>query len=213
MKNAVVTLTAAMLLSASAVFAQDSDAPATSPTAVGVEDLALGEEVKDPNAPGTTYIKAVEGDWEIRCIRVAEGQVEPCNLYQLLRDGEGNNVAEMSIFALPEGQKAAAGAQIITPLETLLTQQLTLKVDNGAGKRYPFTFCNRVGCYAQVGFTDQDVSAFRRGNAATLTIVPMGAPKDTTVDLTVSLTGFTAGFKNIQESTAAAVAARAAASE
>ena len=43
-----------------------------------------------------------------------------------------------------------------------------------------------------VGF----LAAFKAGSKATLTIVPMAAP-DQTVDLTISLTGFTAGFEAI----------------
>ena len=179
-------LAVAALLAGAPAFAQTAAAP--------VDGLAMGEELTPSDAPGSVYIRETSGDWEVRCQRAPEGQVDPCNLYQLLRDETGNAVSEITMFAMPPGQQAAAGAQIITPLQTLLTQQVTLSVDGGPAKRYPFAFCTEVGCFAQVGFTAEDVSAFRRGARATLTIVPAGAPDGTTVDLTLSLTGFTAGF-------------------
>jgi invasion protein IalB len=173
-----------------------AEAPATGEAATD-PGLDLGEPVEGEAAepqPGQAYVREEFGDWSLRCLRVAEGE-EPCQLYQLLQDQEGNSVAEISLFPLPEGQPAAAGATIVTPLETLLTEELTLSVDGGAARRYPFTFCNPAGCVARVGFTPEEVQQFRAGSAAQLTIVPAAAP-DQTVDLAISLTGFTAGFEN-----------------
>ncbi|SMX34902.1 invasion associated locus B family protein [Actibacterium lipolyticum] len=154
--------------------------------------ISMGEEVGEGQV-GQTYAKATHGDWELRCARAPEGQKDPCQLYQLLRDGEDNSVAEISIFALQNEKGAAAGATIVTPLETLLTQQLRVSVDSAKAKRYPFSWCSPAGCFARIGFTPDDISAFKRGAAAKLTIVPVVAP-DQTVDLKISLTGFTAGF-------------------
>lgn len=188
--------------------AQTDDAPATeeteqtedAPSADGVtaDGLALGEEVpSDDDRIGATYIREEHGDWEVRCVRAAEGS-DPCQLYQLLDDQDGNAVAEISIFGLPEGQQAAAGATVITPLETLLTAQLTIAVDSSPAKRYPYTFCAAAGCFARIGFTAAEVAAFRAGAAATLTIVPAAAP-DESVELSVSLSGFTAGYNAVNE--------------
>jgi len=160
--------------------------------------LNMGQEVVDERGPGTTYVKDRFEAWELRCVRVEEGQKEPCHLFQLMKDDKGVPIAEMNIIALPAGQQAAAGATIVTPLETLLTKQLTLEVDGGAKKRYPFTWCGAVGCYARVGFTNGDIAAFKRGAKATLTIVPVFAP-DETISVTLSLAGFTAGYMALQE--------------
>ena len=118
-------------------------------------------------------------------------------MYQLLADADGNSVAEINLFNLPEGGQALAGGTIATPLETLLTQQIRLSVDGSQAKRYPFTFCNTVGCFSRVGFTQEEVDGFKRGNEATITIVPAAAPNET-VDLTVSLSGFTAAWTAVQ---------------
>lgn len=173
-----------------------ADAPAEGEAAPS-SDLTMGQPV-DPAAggepqAGQPYDREVFGDWSLRCLRTEDGP-EPCQLYQLLLDDEGNAVAEISMFPLPEGGQAAAGATIVAPLETLLTENLTLGIDGNEPKRYPFTFCNRAGCVARVGFTAEELGQFRNGNQARLSIVPAAAP-DETVDLTISLSGFTAGFE------------------
>ncbi|MCL4188624.1 MAG: invasion associated locus B family protein [Rhodobacteraceae bacterium] len=150
--------------------------------------LALGEEVTDDPA----YLAATHGDWQLVCLRTEEGD-DPCELQQLLSDAEGNPVARVNLFPLPAGRQAAAGATIVTPLETLLTEQITIRVDTGQAKRYPFTWCAPVGCIARVGFTAAEIEAFRRGRAASVTIVAVAAP-DQPVTLTMSLAGFTAGY-------------------
>lgn len=159
------------------------------------DSLAMGETTE--TQIGETYVVEEHGDWMIRCVRVGEGQ-DPCQLYQLLNDAEGNAVAEMSMFPVEDGGPAVAGATIVTPLETLLTEQLRLSIDGSPQKIYPFNFCNQIGCYSRVGFTDEELQSFKQGTAAVLTIVPAAAP-DQNVPLTISLTGFTAGFEGVVE--------------
>ena len=127
----------------SAVWAQDQPAAsgeAATPAADGndpsLTGLAMGQAEGQSGEPqvGQTYVADNFGDWEMRCIKSAEGK-DPCQLYQLLSDAEGNSVAEFSIFNLPAGQEAAAGATVVTPLETLLTAELRLKVDEGQARR------------------------------------------------------------------------------
>lgn len=162
---------------------------------------ALGPQV------GETYRVSTHKDWELRCIEAgqdAEGNdvKDPCQLYQLLEDQNGNSVAEINLFNLIGDDNLAAGATIVTPLETLLTRQVVLSVDGGSPKAYPFTFCTEIGCFARVGFTSGDVASFKRGKSAKIVIVPAQAP-DQTVELTMSLLGFTAGFEAVTAATAA----------
>ena len=117
-------------------------------------------------------------------------------MYQLMNDGQGAPVAEVSLFRLPAGGKAVAGATIIVPLETSLPSQVTLAIDGGKARRYPYAFCNPIGCYVRLGLTGDDVAAFKRGNEAVMTIVPALAP-DQKVELTLSLTGFTASYEKV----------------
>jgi len=187
---------AALLALSGPAFAQSTEAAegaeTTEEAAPDALALSMGEEPADGPALGAVYVEATFTDWEMRCIR-SEAEVDPCQLYQLLDDGNGNPVAEINIFPLPAGQEAAAGATVITPLETLLTQQLAMSVDGSQPKKYPFSWCSEVGCFARLGFADADIAIFKKGVSANLTIVPVAAP-DQKVNLKVSLKGFTAAY-------------------
>lgn len=175
-----------------------STAPAPAAEAPAADAPATGEAV-DPT--GKPYVAETFGDWELRCIHTADG-TDPCQLYQLLKDGDGNSISEISLVSLPDGKDAIAGATIITPLETLLTQQLNITVDKGRTKRYPFTFCADVGCVARVGFTATEIADFKKGAKATITVVPVADP-GRTVDINLSLKGFTAGYDAVVKVNAA----------
>lgn len=146
-----------------------------------------------PGDIGQSYSAETHGDWEIRCIRAEPGRPEPCQLYQLLRDANGGAVAEFNIFDLPDEGALIAGATVVTPLDTLLTPGLRMRVDDGPWADYPFSFCQPIGCFAQFGLTEADLGALRGGANATVALVPLPAP-DQIVQLQASLRGFTAGF-------------------
>ena len=186
------TLTAALLLALVPFGALAQDTADT--TTPGAGDLSLG--TTEPQV-GETYIAEEFTDWELRCVRQAEGE-DPCQIYQLLTDDQGNAVAEFNIFALPPGGEAVAGATVITPLETLLTAQLRLSTDGAQPKRYPYSFCTPIGCFARLGFTADEIEEFKTGAEVIVTIVAAGAP-DQPLQLTASLSGFTAGWERLSQ--------------
>ncbi|MCL6282137.1 invasion associated locus B family protein [Ruegeria sp. 2012CJ41-6] len=154
--------------------------------------LDLGQPVADAQQLGSRYSKETFGDWNLACIRT-EAETDPCSLLQVMNGPDGNPMAEMSLFRIKNSGAAIAGATIIVPLETLLTAQLTISVDGAPGKRYNYTLCNPVGCVAQIGLTQEDIDAMKKGTEATISLVPAPAP-DQKIDIKMSLKGFTAGF-------------------
>lgn len=200
-------------------FAQDTATPtptepaAETPAAEGsvpkAPERSLGEDVVDPNAPGTIYVKETQGDWDIRCIRTETGN-DPCQIFQGLKDEQGTVVAEVTMVALENAGDAVAGATVTTPLGTLLTEQVVIAIDAAAGKRYPFTWCDQEGCHARLGFNNEGLTGLKKGGGATVSVVPLLTP-DQPVKLAMSLKGFTAAFTNMQALNDAAAAAQAAA--
>lgn len=183
----------------------DTATEGAAPAAPSPDDgLSLGT-VDGEVAIGETYVREEFNLWQMRCVR-SEGDADPCQLYQLLRDQGDNPVAEFNIFPLPPGRPAAAGANIITPLETLLTANLRMAVDGGQAKVYPYSFCSNIGCFSRIGLTEEELSLFRAGNTARITLVPAAAPEET-VELTLSLSGFTAGYNALVAASAATPAA------
>ncbi len=194
-----------LTVSAAALHAQETTAQDPAPAATteapaadsaAATDLSMGQAPAD--GVGSTYTKEGFEDWQQRCVKTADGN-DPCQLYQLLKDAQGTSVAEINMFSLPEGGQAAAGATIIVPLETLLTAGMRFAIDTAEPKVYPFTFCSQIGCVARIGFTADELAAFKKGAKGTLTIVPAVSPKDT-VALDVSLKGFTAGYDAVKAS-------------
>lgn len=170
-----------------------ADAPAAAATAAPTAPSTAGKPAatREEAQVGGYFVESVNGEWTLRCLKAPEGP-DPCELYQLMQDEKGNPVAEISL--IPLAGEAVAGATIVAPLETDLVAGLGLKVDAGKQMAYPFGFCAPIGCVARVGFSQAEVDAMKRGNKATVTLLPYGAEPSAKVDLDLSLTGFTAGY-------------------
>ncbi|MEX0339770.1 MAG: invasion associated locus B family protein [Arenibacterium sp.] len=193
MLRSISQASAAMLMALSMpLYAQDQNTETDAPATDGTAQLDLGEPVGDGPQLGERYSKEKFGDWDLACIKT-EGETDPCSLLQIMNDQDGNPIAEFSLFRIADGGQAVAGATIIVPLETLLPAQITMSVDGAPGKRYNYSFCNPIGCVAQIGMTQGDVDAFKRGASAKLSLRPAPAP-DQIIELEMSLSGFTAGF-------------------
>lgn len=165
---------------------------AASPAEAGASSTAgKPAATREEAKVGGYYVESTNAEWTLRCLRAPEG-TDPCELYQLMQDDKGNPVAEISL--IPLAGEAVAGATIVAPLETDLVAGLGLKVDAGKRMDYPFSFCAPIGCVARVGFSQAEVDAMKRGNKATVTLLPYGAEPSAKVDLDLSLTGFTAGY-------------------
>lgn len=184
--------------------AADADAPANAADAAPAADAPATEDGAAPADPaaeegeprvGSYYLMEEHGDWMIRCIRAGQGK-DPCEMYKLLSDEDDNAVAEFTLIPLTNGQ-VAAGATLIAPLETDLIEGLGLQVDNGEMRGYPFSVCTPVGCVSRLGFTDAELAAMKRGNRATVQLVPFGGDAEQPVRLPFSLTGFTAAFDSL----------------
>lgn len=157
------------------------------------EEFPLG---KTPETQvGQLYLKEKNGDWLVRCVKTEEGP-EPCHAYQLLNDTDGNPVAEISIFHLPGGGAAVAGANAIVPLGVLLPLALNFAVDDAAPKAYPYNWCEAVGCVARLGFSGLELEAMKRGKTATLTIYFVTTPNQP-INLPFSLDGFSKSFSAV----------------
>ncbi|MFC4671895.1 invasion associated locus B family protein [Seohaeicola nanhaiensis] len=169
--------------------AATSEAPAAT---TGEGQLDLGKDVTEGPELGQRYSKEKFDDWDLACVKTDQ-EKDPCSLLQVLHDKENTPMAEFSLFRIANGTQAVAGATIIVPLETLLPAQLTISIDGAPGKRYNYSFCNPIGCVAQIGLTEADIAAFKKGKIATISLRPAPAP-DTVVTVEMSLKGFTAGY-------------------
>ena len=147
---------------------------------------------------GDTYYLAQYDDWSIKCIKAPDDQTDPCQLYQQLFDINSNPVADIHIFILSDGGNTQAGASLMTPLETLLTENILFSIDNGPIKIYEFSFCNVSGCVARMRLTEDDLSNLKLGNWAQAKIYSARNP-NLEVTASLSLKGFTAALKSLNK--------------
>ncbi len=176
-----------------------------------VGGLSTGQAVADERGLGQEYLRDTFGDWELRCVATETAEMDPCQLYQRLYnevDGQANDLAEFSLFPLPENDQLAAGATVITPLATMLAAGVVIAVDASEGRRYPYEWCSDIGCIVRIGFLPEDITAFKRGAKASLVMVPVATPQQPVVT-EISLTGFTDAFNAINEIREAQIAAGA----
>lgn len=187
---------AALVLTAQIAVAQETAAPAADPTlSMGTTVAVAAMKTEADAAVGDLYLADTFDEWELRCVKAADGS-DPCRLYQLLKTADGNPTAEISIFNLPQGGQAAAGAAVLVPLDTLLSANLAVGVDGNKPMIYPYTVCGTDGCIARIGFSADQIAQMKGGAEGKLTLVPAGAP-DQQVVVTMSLKGFTAGFEAV----------------
>lgn len=189
---------AALLALGAPAFAQDTtteEAPAASTL---LTEPDQGQLVEEALQEVEQYVDEVFGDWQRECLRIPgnEGPA-PCQMTQFLReDADGDPVGKISVGKLPEAMEADAGSTIILPLGILLPQQLILGVDDSPAKRYAFTACEPIGCYAQFGFAAAEIEAMKAGAVANITVVAADRP-DTPITIEVSLTGFTDAWNSL----------------
>lgn len=206
-KNPSHALVAALALMAAPAFAQETPAPEDAAPAETAEvqpeaEAPAAEAESDEPQLGQVYVKTTHGDWGLRCVRT-EAEVDPCEMNQLLRDGNGNSVAEVTVIPLSNGE-VVAGATLIAPLETDLMRGVSLAIDSAQARTYPFGLCTQMGCVSRIGFSASDLAQWKRGNQANVTLMPFGGDPNNPVRLSLSLSGFTAAFDEV-----AAMAAQA----
>lgn len=193
---------------APAADAPASTVPATTEAPAAPEAAPAAAPAADA-APqvGQPYAKSTHGDWTLRCMKTDTGN-DPCELYQLLKDQNNSPVAEASV--IPMTGKVQAVITFVAPLETDLQAGLGLQVDAAKEGRYPFMLCAQVGCISRIGLSDAELGPLKKGNTASVTVLPFGAPKEQMVKLNLSLKGFTAGMTALVEANKAVAAAPAA---
>ena len=155
------------------------------------ESLSLGVPLNLPKI-GETYLGEKFGDWSLKCIRTEDGN-DPCEMTQLLLNDQGQPMSEVSLFRIHEGKGAVAGANIIVPLETLLTTPMIVTFEEGTRKQYPYTFCNAIGCVARIGLTETEIDLMKKGAVAQITVVHISRPKQP-ITFDMSLKGFTKAY-------------------
>ena len=93
---------------------------------------------------------------------------------------------KISLFKLPAGEIAIAAANVMVPLETLLTNKFRFAFSKELVKEFPYSFCNKNGCLVRMGLLEEDIEAMKRGANSEIFITHIANPKSA-INLTLSL--------------------------
>ncbi len=159
--------------------------------------LSLGKPLETLREPGEIYLAGNKGDWNVRCVTANPGEIDKCEIQQLLFLNENSPIADISIFKLPEGERAVAAANVMVPLETLLTKKFRFAFSEESVKEFPYSFCNQNGCLVRMGLLEEDIEAMKKGSSSELSITHISSP-EASINLSLSLNGFTAAFDIIR---------------
>ena len=159
--------------------------------------LSLGKPLETLREPGEIYLAGNKGDWNVRCITGNPGEADRCEIQQLLFINENTPIADISIFKLPAGEIAVAAANVMVPLETLLTKKFRISFSEESKKEFPYSFCNKNGCLVRMGLLEEDIEAMKKGASSEISITHISNP-DAAINLSLSLDGFTAAFEIIK---------------
>ena len=155
--------------------------------------LSIGKPLETLREPGEVYLAGNKGDWNVRCITGNPGENDKCEIQQLLFLNENTPIADISIFKLPDGEVAVAAANVMVPLETLLTKKFRFAFSEKLVKEFQYSFCNQDGCLVRMGLLEEDIAAMKKGSSSQLSITHISRP-ESSINLDLSLSGFTAAF-------------------
>jgi len=160
-------------------------------------DQPAAQTSTQPSKPSGEDVKRTDfNSWEVACL----ADDSNCAMAQIGNDATGNPVLEVVVRKLPEpleagGEVAIAVLDVITPLGVVLTEGLSLKIDDGEDARAPFQVCTEQGCLVREPIAEELISQFKRGSGATVSVI---AANQGVVSATISLSGFTAAYDSMK---------------
>jgi invasion protein IalB len=138
-------------------------------------------------------VRAVSGDWQIRCETPPGAQGEQCALMQSVTAEDRPNVG-LTVLVLKIADLKSRLMRVVAPLGIILPSGLGLKIDNVDVGRAGFVKCLPNGCLAEINMDDKLVNALRNGQTATFIIFQ--SPEEG-IGFPMSLKGFGEGFDKL----------------
>ena len=167
-------------------------APERAPSAPGAAPGAAQGGEGGADGAGETGRRVTHGDWEVACAADGSG----CAMAQIGDDTTGTPVLEMVVRKLPEPlevdeETAVAVLDVITPLGVVLTEGLSMQIDDGRSEGAAFQICTEQGCLVREPIGSDLIDRLKRGRRATLTVF---AANQGEVKSEISLRGFTKAY-------------------
>ena len=138
-------------------------------------------------------VKAVFGDWQIRCDTPPGAQNEQCALIQSVVAEDRSN-AGLTVIILKTADQKSKLMRVVAPLGVLLPSGLGLKIDDTDIGKAGFVRCLPNGCVAEVAMDDALIKTLSTGKSAIFVVFK--TPEEG-IGIPVSLKGFGDGFAQL----------------
>ncbi|MDB4222286.1 invasion associated locus B family protein [Granulosicoccus sp.] len=148
------------------------------------------------NGTGGALKRAQHGDWDVAC----DPNGGNCAMAQIGNDSTGTPVLEVVIRKLAAplevGERTATAVlDVITPLGVVLTEGLSITIDNGPKESAPFQICTEQGCLVREPVDDDLIKRLKLGGSALVSVI---AANQGEVKAKLSLSGFTKAYNSLK---------------
>lgn len=145
---------------------------------------------------GAAVKRTQHGDWDVAC----DPDGVNCAMAQIGNDSTGTPVLEMVIRKLAAplevGERTATAVlDVITPLGVVLTEGLSITIDNSPKESAPFQICTEQGCLVREPVDDDLIKRLKLGGSALVSVI---AANQGEVKAKLSLAGFTKAYESLK---------------
>lgn len=181
-------------LAAFALLALSHTLPALSQSDTETANQPPAQAAQDPDVSTERY-----RDWALTCRTNAESGQRQCSMFQRLVVQDTNQVAlNVAIGFLQSEEGARVPVAVFTfPLGIFLPAGAELQVDDTEPTQLQIERCFQRGCQSGLALDDKRLAQFRAGSSANVTVMQS---REQSIDLTVSLSGFSAAFDALSAS-------------
>jgi len=138
-------------------------------------------------------VKAVFGDWQIRCDTPPGAQNEQCALIQSVVAEDRSN-AGLTVIILKTAYQKSKLMRVVAPLGVLLPSGLGLKIDDTDIGKAGFVRCLPNGCVAEVVMDDKLLGQLKTAKTATFIIFET---PETGIGFPLNLKGIAEGYDKL----------------
>jgi len=139
-----------------------------------------------PIAQAQGTLKAVQGDWQVRCDTPPDSKGEVCALTQSVTAEDRPNVG-LTVIVLRTADQKGFMMRVLAPLGVLLTEGLRLKIGQKLLGPTGFVYCIDKGCIAEFSVDEKLVTLLKSGQEANFII--FSRPEEG-IGIPISLAGF-----------------------
>ena len=136
-------------------------------------------------------------DWIRTCVVQPNGS-QQCQIRQVILNDNAEPLATVNLFKVVDDDRFVGGAEVIVPHGVSLGDGVELQTDDSLPRRYQFTTCIQLGCYARIGVTSTEIERMKSGIQMTIVFYAnVGGLSDQQVKISASLIGFTSAFNSL----------------